>query len=1001
METPVPKLGFYFPQDSVAAAWLNIETYEWAKHRFEKLQRICNTFLAQYPDEKIYQCILSMHSQTFAYGISGCPYCRKSFPYSQEIQNRMFAPFPNKQLTCPNCSRTMPDEKLSDEGQGFMHDGMAYYPVGMWNFHTAGWLLGGVRDHEGMVTKLTYMYMLTGEQKYACTATAILDAFAAIYPGTLGPRDFTPFDSKAEMGRLHLLTSIVYRIKVFLAQNYDWLYHFEDMETPSPALVLMGEPGTIRDNIERMLHDYMLTEPGGPVYNLADGNLTELHNHEADGVRAMLAVGLVTDKKEYCDWGIRATDAFLSNAVGRDGMYFEGSYGYSMFTITVFLDMALLSMRAASGEPQSAPHPFANERFFRFAVQNPMEMLCQGHLPCYGDWGADRICGQKPDIKALTDTYRAALHFYHFSPEINIRKEASNWLDRLYPLICGQLGDKGMDLLLQHPSRTQSHSFSLPTGVTIAGQAGIGILRDANETTALMRIGANHTHAHDDVLGLNYYAYGKEISADLGYGIYGSNSHFGWAAKSIAHNAVVVNEDNNMKKGQLYKSFAGGEFTFLYRSPTVTAYEGQAPALYGLDAYQRMIALVPLPDRSSYLIDFFYIRGARTCDYSFRAFHEKSALTLEGVRKTEKVKDSWTLAGVEGEARFYFNQPGKSFGERLTTGETFSPLLKGEKAQYWTPVPNNGYGFIYDICEYKPQLACVKARWQSTEGYELIWHGLLDADDRVITGQCPNLEGTEHHPLLVIRSHRHVKQYAALVHTTKKQNSLRVTHLQRLPVRGGETIAFSAEVGDGQIDFWAYSPTEQTMLIRTRFGEWRVEGRCGFVRTDQTGKILTHACIHATSMTFQGIKMPGKKSIWFPIKAIDHKKRAIRLDPHLIPDDADFIRIAPSTDAPAALYAVKEAYSRKDSATVMLRDSFSLSKGIVASCEKGMLRTQYPLPLGAAFQGKLIRGERGGRGLVEEVSDLKSIRIRVLAPFSQGEAFDITDIEEGYWAQWL
>lgn len=1001
METPAPKLGFYFPHDSVAAARHNIKTFKWAQHRFEELERVCNDFLAQYPVEKIYQCILSMHGQTFAYGISGCPHCRKSFPYSQEIQNRMFAPFPTKQLTCPNCSRTAPDKELPDKGKGFVHNGVAYYPVGMWNFHTAGWLLGGVRDHEGMVTKLTYMYMLTGEQKYARTATAILDAFATIYPGTIGPRDFTPFDSQAEMGRLHLLTSIVYRIKVFLAQNYDWLYHFEDMDSPSPALALFGNPGTIRDNIESMLHDYMLTEPGGPVYNLADGNLTELHNHEADGVRAMLAVGLVTDKKEYCDWGIRATDAFLANAVGRDGMYFEGSYGYSMFTITVFLDMALLSMRATSEKQLSEFHPFAGERFFRFAVQNPMEMLCQGHLPSYGDWGADRVCGQKPDVKTLTDTYRAALHFYHFSPVSSIRKEASDWLDRLYPIVCEQLGNKGIDLFLQHPPLTQSHSFSLPKEVTIAGQSGIGILRDANETTALMRIGANHTHAHDDVLGLNYYAYGKEISADLGYSVYGSNSHFGWATKSIAHNTVVANEDKNVKKGQLYKPFAGGEFTFLYRSSTVIAYEGKAPALYGLDAYQRMIALVPLPDRSSYLIDFFHIRGAKTCDYSFRAFHEESELTLEGIQKTHKTKNSWTLAGIGGGAKFYFDQPGKSFGERLTTGETFSPLLAGEKAQYWTPVPNNGYGFIYDTCEYTPQLACIKAHWQSAQGYELAWYGLLDADDRIITGQCPNLEGREHHPLLVIRSHRHVKQYAALIHTTKKQSPLRVTHLQRLPVRGGETIAFAAEVGEEWIDFWAYSPTEQTMLVRTRFGEWRVEGRCGFVRTDRTGKILIHACIRATSMTFQGIKMTGKKSIWFPIKAIDHKKRAIRLDPHLIPDDADFIRIAPSPDAPAALYTVKEAYSRKDSATVMLRDSISLSKGIVASCEKGLLLTQYPLPLGAAFRGKLIQGESGGRGLVEEVSDLKSIRVHILAPFSPGEVFNITDIAEGYWAQWL
>lgn len=1001
MKMPVPKIGFYFSPDNVAMARRNIETHEWAKRRFEQMRQQCDDFLAGYSDEVIYQCTLSMRGQTFAYGISGCPHCQKSFPSSPEAQSRMFSLFPDKTLTCPNCSHTLPNTDFPDDGRGFVHKGSAYYPVGMWNFYTAGWLLGGVRDHEGMVTKLTYMYMLTGEKKYAQKAIVILDAFAAVFPGTLGPRDFTPYASKVEMGRLHLLTSIVHRVKVFLAHDYDWLYHLEDMDTLSPALTLLGEPGTVRENIERMLHDYMLTEPGGPAYNLKDGNLTELHNHEADGVRAMLAVGLVTEQREYCEWGINATEVFLSNAVGRDGMYFEGSYGYSMFTITVFLDMALLSVRAVSGTPSVPSHPFASERFFRFAVQNPMEMLCQGHLPCYGDWGQDRVCSQKPNMKTLVDTYRAALYFYHVSPQANIRDEAADWLKRLYPLVFSQLGEKGIDLFLWHPAWKHTAPLHLPKDVTITGQAGIGILRDTNETTVLMRTGANHTHAHDDALALTCYAYGKEISADLGYSVYGSNGHYGWTTKSIAHNTVVVNKDNQMKKGQLYKPFSGGEFSLLYRSPEAVVYEGKAPSLYGTDAFQRMVGLVPLPDGSSYLVDFFYIRGAGTCDYSFRAFHEKAELTLEGVRQLTEEQGGWTLAGVESSAKLYFDEPGKSFGERLTTGETFVPLLEGEKTQYWTPAPNNGYGFIYDIRQYHPQLSSIKARWESEEGYEMAWHGLMDADDRVMTGKYPNLSGTEQHPILIVRSHRPTKQYTALIHTTKKENPLRITGLHRLNARGGEVTAFAVEAGSGWLDFWAYSPVAQSIAVRTRFGEWCIEGRCGFLRTDRTGKLLAYACIEAVSMTFQGKKMEGTKREWVPIKSIDYKKRALRLRPHSIPKSADYIRIAPAPDAPASLYSVKEVRNGQEEVTVLLRDSFSLSRGLIVSCEKNTIRTCYPLPLAASFRGKLILGERGGRAVIEDVPDLKTIRARILAPFTGGEAFDIIDAAEGYVTQWL
>ncbi|AMA71563.1 Heparinase II/III-like protein [Aneurinibacillus thermoaerophilus] len=999
MQKPIPKLGFYFTPENITMAQKNSQNHPWVKQRLETLHKHCDHFLSEYRDEDIYRCVLSMQGQAFAYGISGCPYCKGAFPSSPEIGGGFLSRFPEKNLTCPSCASILPNQDSPDDGAGFLREGKAYYPIGVWNFHTAGWLLGGVRDHEGMVTKLTYAYMLTGEKKYAQKALVILDAFAAIFPETIGPRDFTPFQSKAEMGRLHLLTSVVHRVKVFLAHNYDWLYHLEEMDTPSPALALLGRPGTFRENIERMLNDYMLTELGGPAYDLKGGNLTELHNHEADGVRAMLAVGLVTEQPDYQKWGIKATEVFLSNAVGRDGMYFEGSYGYSMFTITVFLDMALLAIRAASPEQLRAFHPFASERFFRFAVQNPAEMLCQGHLPCYGDWGQDRRRNRKLDPKTAADIYRAALHFYHYSPDPAIQKEAFDMLQRTCTSARPELGDKGMDLFLFHPCLTPRR-FTWPAGTTLAGQAGVGILRDANDTTILMRTGANHTHAHDDILAYNYYVYGKEISADIGYSTYGSNGHYGWATKSIAHNTVVVNEDQEMKKGQLYKPFPGGEVSLLYESPHVAAYEGKAPGLYGLDAYQRMAALAPLPDGSSYLVDLFYIQGAEICDYTWRSFHEKAELRLDGVKEC-KTNDAWTLAGINAREKPYFDTPGNSFGERLTIGETFSPLLEEEKAQYWTPAPNNGYGFIYGIRQYEPLLPCVKACWESEEGFTLTWHGLTDPDDHIIIGTYPTLSGKEHHPVLIVRSRRPAKQYVALIHTRKTKSALRIQTIHRLATRGSAVMAFATELTNGWLDFWAYSPLTQTMCIHTRFGEWRIRGRCGFIRTDRTGKILASACIEADVMTFQGLKIEGNARPWVQVQELNYKKRTIRLHPHSPPKNAKYIRIAPSPEAPAALYSVKEILQREDGILVITRDSFSLSQGAVATCQKDVIRSLYPLPLAASFRGKLLLGKNGGRAVIEDIPDVKTIRAHILAPFMVGEAFDIVDVAEHYWAQWL
>ncbi|BAU26399.1 heparinase II/III-like protein [Aneurinibacillus soli] len=995
----VPRRGFYVNSEQLATARKNIATHPWARRAFKQIETDCDQFLTKWSEEDLYACVLSMHGQTFAYGITGCPHCRKPFPFSGDAERAMFSRFPAKTVTCPSCKTVLPDATYTDEGVGLERNGIGYYPIGMWNFYTAGHLLGGVRDHEGMVTKLVWLYMLTHNEHYARRAAVILDAFAAIYPGTIGPRDFTPFGSTKEMGRLHLLTSIVYRVKVLLAHDYDWLYHLSELNEPSPARALLGLPGTMRDNIEVMLRDYLLTEPGGPEYDLTGGNLTELHNHEADGVRAMLAVGLVLEEPDYLKWGIRASDVFLANALGRDGMYFEGSYGYSMFTGTVLLDMSLLSMRADTA--QTASHPFGSYRFFQFAVENPLGLLCQGHLPCYGDWGQDRSNSPTPDPKTMADAYRAALHFYTFSPDDALRNRAAERLCSLYSLAEERLGSKGLDLFLSHPEPHQTASFSLPTSSTFTGQAGILAGRDGTGTTILMRVGPNYTHSHDDILGLSYYAYGKEISADVGYSSYGTNGHYGWTTHSIAHNTVVVNGDRTMKRGQLYKPCTGGTLSFLYEKDGITMFEGSAPNLYGVNAYERAVAIVPL-GASSYVLDLFYISGAATCDYTFRAFHEKAELSLA----TDKIRSTntpWTLAGVDASRHLYYDAPGQSFGERLTTGETFQPLCKGERAQGWTPEPNNGYGFIHDMQEYKkPADSILQADWVSDQGHTLAWYGLLTGNERIWTGAYPTLDGREKHPVLIVRGTGATMQYVAVFCTRKTKQPPELSHIRQLSTRGVQVTALAVMHESGLIDFWVYSPIRQTMIVQTRFGEWRVTGRCAMVRTNRQGKIVRADCITADEMLFQGIHFEGVHRITSTITDIDYTKRAIRITPPLpVSGNSGYVRIARSSDAQASIYPVEHVQTEVDAAVFILRDDLILSKGTVTSYSRGTLHTTDPLPLAASLTGKIIRGSQGGYGIILAIPSPKSIRIQSENPFSAGETFDIIDIESGFQVEWL
>ncbi|GIP38460.1 hypothetical protein J31TS4_17400 [Paenibacillus sp. J31TS4] len=1019
--------GFYFTEEQIGQAKRNIASLPWAADAWAAMQRRCDEHLTL-TEEQVYSCVLGMKDEAFAYGISGCPGCGKPLPLLPTEQRAIMsgiAELPVKRVICPSCGEALPGERFADDGQGFVTEGKAYYPVGMWNFYMAGELLGGVRNHEGLVTQLTYLYMLTGEERYARRALVLLDAFSAIWPGTIGPRDFTPYGSGFEIGRLHLLTSIVYRVKVCLAMDYDWLSGHPDLDAPSEGLRRLGDSGTMRTCIECMLTDYLLDEPGGPVYDLRGGNLTNLQNHEADGVRAMLAVGLALDVPEYREWGIRVVEAYFYNAIGRDGMYYEGSYGYSLFTATVFLDIALLAMRASTEEQLEAFHPFACDRFFRLAVENPLAMLCQGHAPSYGDWGRDEVVGTDPDRKLLTEAYRAALYFYQFTPDEGMRERAASGMRPLYPLLEGELGGKGADLFFTHPAHEDGRSAKeenvLPAGATVMGQAGIAILRGRDGAAVLLRYGPNNTHGHDDVLAFTYYAEGREVSADIGYGIYGTNAHYGWASKTVAHNTVVVDCDEKLARQQLVKPFAGGELAFLYDGEDVSAMEAKAPALYGIAAYQRMLGIASA-GAGSYVIDFFHVDGAGKADYAFHAFHEESELALGGSARQIEA-DHWTLAGVDALQKPYFDAPGLSFGERLTTGETFTTLLDGEEERLWTPEPNNGYGYIYALREYAAGGEAVRASWRTKSGLTLDWHG-LDDGDRWFTGLCPSLEGERQHPILLRRSAKPVRTFVSALSTRSGDAPQAIVRMTRLPVTvegaaaederrgmGDGAAAVCVELAGGERDLWFYSPAPLRAAIDTgRSGIWRVDGSAAWLRLAPDGTVAATACLASASSVLGAHAARGRDGGWLPVTETDAARGTLRVAGTLSGAPGGLLRVRRGPGHASALYTAASLQADGAGTVIELTDSFLLSKGIVDALEGDRLASRYPLPLGFAasadgpltpFAGKLVQGEGGGQATLRGVQDLKTLLVEVRRPFAAGEPFAILDIEPGCEVQWL
>lgn len=1079
-----PRTGFYIDEGQALAALDRIARLPWASRAFAKLQRQGEEAL-ELDDGELLQLVLGMRDQAFAYGIAGCPACRKPFPPEEEAQQGMFSPMADwrrKRMTCPSCGRCFPDEEYPDGGEGFLLHGQGYYPVGMWNFHYAAKLLGGPRDHEGLVSRLVTLYILTGDERYARKALTILDAFSAIFADTIGPRDFSAFGSGFEIGRLHLLTSIVHRIKVWLASDYDWLAGLPLMEEPSPALRRLGRSGTVRSNVEAMLNDYMLEEAGGPDYHLGGGRLTSLNNHEADGIRSMLAVGLALGRREYLQWGLTAWDALLHNTIGRDGMYFEGSFGYGLFTGTIFLDIAYLAIKARrmleqererameqvmeqQGRELAGPpmppyrNPFDSRRFYRFLVENPLELLCQGHLPCCGDSSPDKETGCGIDRKLLLQLYRAAVMFRQFGDDPGIRDLAEETAVWLLPLAGEELGGTCFDWFMEHPEEERAatdqpgrQACARGTGVpytqgsTVRGGAGYAVLRDRSDTTLIFRIGPNVTHSHDDVLAYGLYSGGQAVSADLGYGVYGSNGHFGWASKAAAHQTVVVNEDEGLAAGQIYKLYGGGAFTALYESDLLSAAEGDATGLYfeggsgGL--YRRLLAVVSAGGGAggavmSYTADFFAVLGARTTDYIYRAFHGAAELRLPDAQPEEEDRPggAWTLAGLDQDAgrRQYFDAPGLSPGERLTTGETLEPLLEGERKLLWTPEPNNGYGYVFGVRRVRPALRSggrhsFRAVWkQPGGGWSLAWHGCPDLEDRIYTALCPNLDGSARHRVLIVRDAAPRKLYAAFVQVQAAESPGGGITVEPLAAgigwqeeagtwatsaEGGERPAVKAaavRLPDGSADYWLYSSEDGRYQVETPAGTWLVEGRCALLRLDPSGQPADWAAIAAETMMLGDRRLPVATKKRLRVKHADYEAERITVEGACEPEPFRnlYIRYRGSEGDPGAIYEVSGQDSLASGTLVLtLRDSLTLSIGVVESCgDNGEIRSAYPLPLGIShlheqvgptvFTGRLLLGVRGGRARILRLTGLKTIHAHIETPFEKGERFRIVEIEAG------
>ena len=874
----------------------------WRAQLVDEITSAADVWLAR--DEQWMKDMIPTSGSLFAYGQAGCPKCGGRFANMGSDSCSLSLP---GKVTCPTCHTVFPDEDPTspyhDTGRGVMIKGKRHFFIPVWNTFIVNsmWSASGA-DNAGM-SQLTMAYAMTGKEEYAKKAILMMDALATLFPTTLGPRDFDYNDNqKEDKGRLHFLTSTAYRAMVPLARNIDLVGRHPMMQQESPT-----NPGkTIWENVsDGIFKDYLFKHG-----DVREAKLSTLHNHEADSVRAMITAGVLYGNADYIRWGQQCLDALLENTVDRDGMYYETSMGYTMFTRSVFVEMADMltqyspeKYKEFKGDFPPARNFFDHPKLQKLMVDN-FDVDIMGRRVSFGNsHGDDLIIEKSPE----------AFNTWQWAWLARVGKNASDPELRKY---VDKMLAAGVSLNEKDPAGPRWWLFNqarpLPekngdTGefnmfgdgrfFSTKGLAGFQFGDWPHKKAMLVRGGSNLPHAHDDSLGLNLYDLGRDLSGEIGYGVFDTPIHKGWGGRSISHCMVTVDGDKAIDQNGYFKKTPGATWRSFFNGDTVKYLDADgSPQFVGtsvtVEQYRRRMVAVVVDPVSTYYVDLFDVTGGNFRDYSFHGPDNSDmlatqTLTLEGI-DLKPIKGAWTLAGLASEFRdASWNAPGKSWGERVASAEAIAPTNPpdGSKGYGWEP-PGRGYGFLYNLRGAKTDKP-----WAAT------WKLKGDDDAHLRAGFFPSAKMGAYAANAPDRLNNKVFNYVisrdegddrsrflVVLEPYRKQRAIESIEVLRNEESG--PVALKVHLRDGRTDLLLLgADADQKVQLTTGKHPISAAAEMAFVRVSKAGKPLHAAMMRGSEITRNGDSLLATKpAVETTLKSVDLKNGSFVVDSAVFKD---------------------------------------------------------------------------------------------------------------------
>jgi hypothetical protein len=1025
----LPLRGIYYSAEDIGRARADLGREKWRRTLADQITSSADDWLRH--DDQWYRDILPKPGSLFSYGIDGCPACHEQW-YRFGRDNCSFDK--PGQVRCPKCGRVFPDpdpkSPYHDAGRGVMVDGKRYFLCGVWNAYVCESLITAYSGGHPAISALAHAYALTGRDEYARKAIVILDALATLSPTTRGPRDFDRSGNlESSQGRLHFLTSFVQRRIMSYALWYDILGRHAMLRDDSPT-----SPGrSMAENIRLgLFEDYLFAH-----FDVRGGKLATLHNHEADCVRAMLATGLVYDNPDYVRWGIDEGRTLVANTIDRDGMYYEVSPSYGRFTATVLIDIAELCANydPAKYADTSRSFPpaydfFANPKMVRFLVDNN-DLTIAGHEMNFGNGHQDHSVVLRPGGEP-NGTHLLSKVFLYVR-DAGLRKRAQDMLGqemagKSYGGFTNPWWLMKMPAPLPKPAKARreqsgvgaSRFFS--TKALAAFQSG----QWPDRRGFCIRGGPPMPHAHDDQLGLNLYDLGRDLSAEIGYAVFGSHLHKGWGTRALSHNLVVVDHDAAWdEEHQLVKFSAGADWRSFYDGGIVRFTDADASAQFrprvNVTKYRRRFAAVDINTSASYYVDVFDVAGGSVRDYSLHAPYNDelltSALEIEGTA-IAPVKGAWTLAGLNPEWRnAEWNAPGKSWGERVIPGDYLRKLSPDDEVgpYGWQP-PGRAYGFLYNLRgAEKPGPFSATWKIDGDDRAALRATFLAPSSARGYFANAPDLTGQHVFNYVVCRDEATSASRFVVVLEPRRGERL-VQGIELLQGAEGGPLAIRVQLADGRTDLLMMGDSADDVAgcdsgapgIRVT-----ARGEFAFSRLDRTGKPTDASMFRARQLSVgRKVLLESRGCIEGTVTDVEPGSGRLRVRLNVpeavgIAPEARFaVLSSPEYVRNTALELRPGAVSKSSGREIIVDvGDVAVQKARVdETAGDGATTSSIPLVFAAwgaglthALDGKQLAPPDGaGIGRIRECLNLKGFVARDLArPLRKGEDLDVRDFAVG------